>query len=466
MSTSKKSMSMTPGLLTANRRLHLIGIGGAGMSGIAELCLRLGFSVGGCDQKETDITRRLASLGGVIDYGHHPDHLRPDLDVVVISSAIKFSNPEVVRARELKIPVIPRAEMLGELLRLAKVGIAVAGTHGKTTTTSLIALVLEQAGLDPTVAVGGNMRSRGSNVRLGGGDFMVAEADESDASFLLLLPTIAIVTNIDPEHLDHYGTMDRVRDAYLNFINRVPFYGSAVLCIDSVNVRSLLPSVKKLAVTYGVAADADFRAEEIKIDGLSTSFQVLHKDQTLGLVSIPAPGRHIALNALAAIVAAMQVGVPFESAAAALKNFSGITRRFEIKGEANGRIVLDDYAHHPEEVRATLAAARVAFRRRTMAIFQPHRFTRLRDLFDDFLSAFDDADVLYLADVYPAGEEPIAEVSSRRLYEALHARGHLDVRYLGDEPEPALRVALDSLDGDLIVTLGAGDVYKIGETIL
>src|SRR5579864_744558 len=295
---------------------------------------------------------------------------------------------------------------------------------------------------------------------------MVAEADESDASFLLLLPTVAVVTNIDPEHLDHYGTMDRVRDAYLNFINRVPFYGVAILGIDSVNVRGLLPAVRKPIVTYGVAADADLRAENILIDGLSTRFDVIRKGDPLGTVEIPSPGRHLALNSLAAIAVSLELGISFEVAARALAAFSGISRRFEIKGEAAGRIVLDDYAHHPAEVRATLAAARAAFKRRTVVIFQPHRYTRLRDLFDEFVTAFDDADVLYICDVYSAGEEPLAEVSARRLYEALRARGHLDVRYLGDEPDPVARIAADTVAGDLLVTLGAGDVYQLGEAVL
>jgi UDP-N-acetylmuramate--alanine ligase len=453
-------------LFTKPRRLHFIGIGGAGMSGLAELSLRLGIGVSGCDANESAATARLASLGAGIERNHHPSHLARDLDAVVISSAIKFSNPEVVRARELKIPVIARAEMLGELLRLARLGIAVAGTHGKTTTTSLVALIMEEAGLEPTVAIGGNLRGSGTNVRLGRGDFMVAEADESDASFLLLLPTIAIVTNIDPEHLDHYGTMERVREAYSNFINRVPFYGVAVLGIDSSNLRGLLPVVRKNVITYGVSPDADLRAENIVIDGLSTSFEVIDRGKALGSVTIPSPGRHLALNSLAAIAVTRELGIDFESAARALAKFSGISRRFEIKGEAAGRIVLDDYAHHPEEVRATLAAARAAFRRRTVAVFQPHRFTRLRDLFDEFVTAFDDADLLYLAEVYPAGEDPIVEISSRRLYDAMKARGHLDVRYLGSEQDPAALVALGSVEGDLIVTLGAGDIFKVGEAVL
>src|ERR1700730_4874709 len=306
------------------------------MSGIAELCQRLGFEVGGCDLHDSATTARLAALGITIERGHHPGHLSAALDAVIISSAVKFSNPEVAAAWDLKIPLIARAEMLGELLRMARLGVAVAGTHGKTTTTSLIGLIMEEAGFDPTVAIGGNLRARGSNVRLGRGDFMVAEADESDASFLLLLPTIAVVTNIDPEHLDHYGSMDRVREAYLSFINRVPFYGRAVLGIDSVNVRGLLAAVRKPVITYGEAADADLRAERIVIDGLSTHFAVVRSGETLGRVTIPSPGRHLALNALAAIAVALEMGVPFEVAAKALSEFSGISRRFEIKGEAGG----------------------------------------------------------------------------------------------------------------------------------
>jgi UDP-N-acetylmuramate--alanine ligase len=453
-------------LLARQRRLHFVGIGGAGMSGIAELSLQLGFAVSGCDQRESAATRRLASLGAQIELGHHPSHLTAALDALVISSAIKFSNPEVTRARDLKVPVIARAEMLGELLRMAKLGIAVAGTHGKTTTTALIALILEEAGLDPTVAVGGNIRNSGSNVRLGHGDFMVAEADESDASFLLLLPTVAIVTNIDPEHLDHYGTMERVREAYASFLNRVPFYGAAVVCIDSVNVRGLLPQVRKPLITYGLAADANLRAEKIVIDGLSTRFEVIGDGRPLGTVAIPAPGVHVALNSLAAIGVALELGIDFTVAARALAKFGGIQRRFEIKGEKAGRLVLDDYAHHPAEVRATLSAARAAFKRRIVAVFQPHRFTRVRDLFDEFLLAFDEAGALFLLDIYPAGEDPIAGVSSRRLYEALRARGHLEAHYLEGERSLAREVAKASRPGDLIVTLGAGDIYRLGPEIL
>jgi UDP-N-acetylmuramate--alanine ligase len=460
-------MSSSPlGILHRQRNLHFIGIGGAGMSGIAELCLRLGLAVSGCDLHRSSTTARLQVLGISIEHGHHPTHVSADLDAVVISSAVKFSNPEVAAARDMKIPVIPRAEMLGELLRMAHLGVAVGGTHGKTTTTSLIGLIMEEAGFDPTVAIGGNLRARGTNVRLGRGDFMVAEADESDASFLLLLPTIAVVTNIDPEHLDYYGSMERVREAYLNFINRVPFYGIAVLGIDSTNVRGLLPAVRKPAVTYGVSPDADLRADGIAIDGLSTSFEVIQKDVRLGRVTMPLPGHHLALNALASIAVAFELGIDFNVAARALAAYSGISRRFEIKGAAAGRIILDDYAHHPEEVRATLRAARSAFQRRIVTVFQPHRFSRLRDLFDDFLGAFDDTDVLYLVEVYAAGEDPIADVTARRLYEGLRARGHLNVHYLADDSEPGLRLMRETAEGDLLITLGAGDVYKLGEDLL
>jgi UDP-N-acetylmuramate--alanine ligase len=453
------------GLLTRPRRIHFVGIGGAGMSGIAELSQRLGMIVSGCDLTAAPATQRLKQIGIAIEYGHHPAHLNRELDAVVISSAVKFSNPEVARAREMKIPVIPRAEMLGELLRMAKLGVAVAGSHGKTTTTALVGLILEEAGLDPTVAVGGNLRNTGSNVRLGGGEFMVAEADESDASFLLLMPTIAVVTNIDPEHLDHYGTMDRLLDAFSSFINRVPFYGVAVLGIDSVNVRGLLESIRKPVITYGVAPDADLRAENITIDGLSTRFDVVRRGAPLGRVTVPTPGVHVALNALAAIAVAMEIDVGFEAAAAALAKFGGIGRRFEIKGEADGRIVLDDYAHHPAEIRATLRATRDAFKRRIVAVFQPHRYTRLRDLFDEFVGAFDDADVIFVTDVYSAGETPIENVTSRRLYEAMRSRGHLDVHYLGID-EMADAVAQASRRGDVIATLGAGDINRLGPAIL
>ena len=354
-------------------RVHFVGIGGIGMSGIAEVLLTLGYMVSGSDQHENDNTRRLEHLGARIHLGvHDADRIGEDIDVCVISSAVTFANPEVARARELKIPVIPRAEMLAELMRV-KYGIAVAGTHGKTTTTSLIEAVLRQAGVDPTVVVGGKLRTLGSNARLGQGKFMVAEADESDGSFLLLPPTLAVVTNIDPEHLDFYRDMDHVRESYLTFINRVPFYGRAVLCIDNVNVRGLLPKVSKRFSTYGTAPDAEWQVRELRVDGFDTVFEVWRHERLVGPVRLRMPGRHYALNALAAIVVADELGVPFDVATQALAEFGGVHRRFEVRGEEREVLVVDDYGHHPEEVRVTLRAAREGFGRRLVVVFQPHR---------------------------------------------------------------------------------------------
>ena len=446
--------------------MHFVGIGGIGMSGIAEVLLNLGYAVSGTDLVESETTRRLERLGAHVAIGAHDGaHLAPEVDVLVMSSAVTFSNPEVVRARELKIPVIQRAEMLAELMRM-KTGVAVAGTHGKTTTTSLVATVLREAGRDPTVVVGGKVNTLGTNARLGQGEFLVAEADESDGSFLLLSPTYAIVTNIDPEHLDYFGDMDRVRAAYLQFVHRVPFYGLAVLCVDNVNVRAMLPKMNKRFVTYGTAPDADWRARELRVDGMQTHFEVWQGDRRLGPVTLHMPGRHYALNALAAIVVADDLGIPWRIAAHALEEFGGVHRRFEVRGEERDILVIDDYGHHPEEIRVTLRAAREGFPRRLVVAFQPHRYTRTRDLFDEFLSVFDDADVLVLTDIYPAGEDRIDGVTAEHLFQALKRRGHLDIRFV-----PARdRLAETLLDivrpGDLVLTLGAGDVYKSADELL
>jgi UDP-N-acetylmuramate--alanine ligase len=452
-------------LTKRKRRVHLVGIGGIGMSGIAEVLLALGFPVSGSDLAASDTTDRLAALGAAIGLGHHADRVAADVEVVVISSAVRFSNPEVVRARELKIPVIPRAEMLAELMRM-KTGIAVAGTHGKTTTTSLLGHVLAEADLDPTLVIGGKVKGLGSNARLGLGSLLVAEADESDASFLMLSPTLAIVTNIDPEHLDHYGSVERVHEAYLQFINRVPFYGLAVLCVDSVAVRALLPSVRKRFVTYGLAPDADLQAVDPRVTEQGTRFDVLERGRWLGQVRLRMPGRHHAQNALAVLAAAGELGVPFGAAARALESFEGIHRRFEIRGEVGGVTVIDDYGHHPEEVKATLRAAREAYGRRLVAVFQPHRYTRTRDLFESFLAAFDDADLLVLTEVYPAGEERIEGVSGEGLYEALRRRGHADVRFVPRRADVAAVLAPLLRGGDVVVTLGAGDVHRAGDALL
>ena len=452
-------------LTSQKRHIHFVGIGGIGMSGIAEVLLTLGFPVSGSDLAASEATERLGRLGATITLGHHADRVGPSVDVVVISSAVKFSNPEVVRARELKIPVIPRAEMLAELMRM-KYGLAVAGTHGKTTTTSLLGHVLAEAELDPTLVIGGKVKGLGSNARLGQGKFLVAEADESDGSFLLLTPTLAIVTNIDPEHLDHYGNIERVHEAYLQFINRVPFYGLAVLCLDHVAVRALLPRVRKRFVTYGLVGDADLQAVHTRVTAHGTRFDVLDRGRWIGEVQLRMPGRHNAQNALAVIAAASEVGVPFETTACALASFEGIHRRFELKGEVGGVSVIDDYGHHPEEVKATLRAAREGYGRRLVAVFQPHRYTRTRDLFGDFLDAFDDADLLVLTEVYAAGEDRIEGVSGEALYDALRRRGHADVRFVAKREQVAATLLPLLRGGDMVVTLGAGDVHRIGDDLL
>jgi len=452
-------------LFKTPRRIHFVGIGGVGMSGIAEVLLNLGHRVSGSDLGASETTRRLGELGAYITYGHSAEAVTPDTDVVVISSAVRYSNPEVIQARALKIPVIPRAEMLAELMRL-KFGVAVAGTHGKTTTTSLVATILARAGLDPTTVIGGKVHGMGSNARLGQGELLVAEADESDGTFLLLSPSIAVVTNIDPEHLDYYGDMDRVRSAYLEFINRVPFYGLAVLCLDNVNVRSLLPQVRKRVVTYGTTADADYVAQDLSVIGMDTVFDVTRGGTFLGTLRLRLPGRHHALNALAALAVATELGVSFETVAEALADFGGIHRRFELCGEIGGVTVISDYGHHPEEIRATLAAAREGFGRRLVVIFQPHRFTRTRDLFQEFLDAFDAADHLVLTDIYAAGEEPVDGLSGDVLYWALKRRGHLEVDYvprrddLVEAVKPLLRV------GDMVIVLGAGNVHGVAEELV
>ncbi len=445
--------------------VHFVGIGGIGMSGIAEVLLNMGYAVSGSDQADSETTRRLARLGAAVIIGHSPANVPEAIDVVVISSAVKMSNPEVARARELRIPVIPRAEMLAELMRM-KFGIAVAGTHGKTTTTSFIAEVLARAGLDPTVVIGGKLRALGTNARLGQGKILVAEADESDGSFLMLSPTVAIVTNIDPEHLDHFGTIETAEEAFLSFIHRVPFYGRAILCLDNPRVRALLPHVRKPYVTYGTSPDADWVASELSVDGLVTRFDVRHGSTSYGPVELQMPGRHYALNALAAAIAACEVGVSFATVRESLAQFGGIHRRFEVLGEASNILVVDDYGHHPEEVRATLRAAREGFDRRLVVAFQPHRFTRTRDLFPAFLSAFDDAEKLFLTEIYSAGEERIDGVSAESLFHALRRRGHLDVEYRPSR-EALTAALLEALrPGDLLVVLGAGDITRTGEEVM
>jgi UDP-N-acetylmuramate--alanine ligase len=444
-------------------RIHFVGIGGIGMSGIAEVLLNLGYAVSGSDLKDSEITRRLAGLGGRIEKGHAATHVA-DVDVVVTSSAVRRDNPEVVEARARKIPVIPRAEMLAELMHL-KHGIAIAGSHGKTTTTSIAAHVLAHAGLDPTAVVGGKVNSFGSNAKLGKGTTMVVEADESDGSFLRIPPTVAVVTNIDPEHLDHWGTPEALRKGFLDFVNRVPFYGLAILCIDHPTVQSLLPDLEKRYVTYGESHQADYRADGIEVSGHSVRFDGFRRGEPIGRFEVAMVGRHNALNALAVIAIADEMGVPMDLVREGLASFGGVQRRFTVLGEAAGVTVVDDYGHHPAEVKATLLGAREAFRRRIVCLFQPHRYTRTRDLLPEFARAFNDADLLLLTDIYAAGEDPIPGATVDALAAAIRANGHRDVVHV---PRAKLaEVARERVrPGDLVLTLGAGDITNVGPELL
>jgi UDP-N-acetylmuramate--alanine ligase len=446
------------------QHIHFVGIGGIGMSGIAEVLLNLGYQISGSDIKETEVTRRLQALGCEISYGHRKENVK-EADVVVVSSAIRRGNPEVEVAEQRLIPVIPRAEMLAELMRM-KVGIAIAGTHGKTTTTSLIATVLGAGGLDPTVVIGGRLNSIGSNARLGQGDFLVAEADESDGSFVKLMPTIAVVTNIDPEHLDYYSGIDEIKETFLSFLNKIPFFGLAVLCLDHSNIQSLIPRLKKRFTTYGLTSQADFQAKEIEFEGLSTSFDVLHRNQEIGRLKLQMPGLHNVYNSLATVATAFELNIPFRIIQETLRDFGGIQRRFQIKGEKKEILIVDDYGHHPVEIMATLRAARSGWKRRIVAVFQPHRYTRTKTLFQDFLTAFYDADVLILTDIYPAGEDRIEGVEAKSLFEGLREHGHKNVTYLANKKEIVDHLLHIIVPGDLVITLGAGDIWQVADELV
>lgn len=445
------------------RRVHFVGIGGVGMSGIAEVLCNLGYSVSGSDKADNATTRRLAGLGARIDRGHDAANVA-DADVLVVSSAIKSDNPELVAARERRIPVVPRAEMLGELMRFRR-GIAVAGTHGKTTTTSLTASVLAEAGLDPTFVIGGQLIAAGANARLGTGEYLVAEADESDGSFLLLSPVIAIVTNIDADHLENYdGDFEHVKKAFRDFLHRLPFYGVAVLCVDDDEVAALARETNRRVLTYGIDTAADLRASNLCQTGSSTAF-TLHLPEGGPAVAftLNLPGRHNVLNALAACAVGWQLGVPADAMQRALAKFQGVGRRFQLRGELaldkGTALLVDDYGHHPRELAAVFAAARTGWpERRLVVAFQPHRYSRTRDLLDDFANVLAETDVLVLTDVYPAGEAPLANADGRALARAVRARGKVDP-VLVDHPRD-LRDALSPLlrDGDLLLLLGAGDI--------
>jgi UDP-N-acetylmuramate--alanine ligase len=448
------------------RQLHFVGIGGVGMSGIAEILRSLDFEVSGSDMKGSSTTQRLESLGIRVDIGHRAENVH-GADVVVRSTAIDLDNPELHEARDLGIPVIGRAEMLAELMRV-KYGVAIAGSHGKTTTTSLVATVLRAAGLDPTVTVGGKMAALGSNARLGGGDLMVAEADESDGTFLWLNPTIAIVTNIDPEHLDYWGTHEKLIDGFVEFCNRVPFYGVSVMCLDHPDVQEILPRIRGRYVTYGMSPQADYSARGVRYRGLSTAFNAYRRGEPLGGFSINMPGQHNVLNSLAAIAAADELAVPLDVTKNALATFDGVGRRFTLVGEVGGVKLIDDYGHHPAEIRATLDAARGAFpaeQHRIVVAFQPHRYTRTQHLFEEFTSAFNQADLLFVADIYAAGEKPIDGVSSKKLVDAIRKHGHKGARYVADKKDVPARIHEKVKPGDVVIALGAGDINRSLDTL-
>lgn len=447
-----------------SHHIHMVGIGGAGMSGIAEVLLNLGYQVSGSDLVESEVTQRLALLGGAICYGHREEHLG-EANVVVISSAVKQDNPEVMAARRRQIPVIPRAEMLAELMRM-KYGIAVAGTHGKTTTTSMIATVLAHAGIDPTIVIGGRLDLFGTGAKLGQGEYLVAEADESDGSFLKLSPTIAVVTNIDPEHLDHYsGGIEEIKTTFLEFINKIPFYGTAILCLDDTHIQEILPKAEKRVTTYGLRRQADIHAQNLKQDNFTTQFDLLRGDEFLTQITLAMPGQHNVLNALATVAVALELEVAPETIGEALDGFSGIQRRFELCGEVDGVLVIDDYGHHPVEIRATLEGARQGFNRRLVVVFQPHRYSRTLHLREEFATSFYEADHLVVTNIYAAGEEPIEGVSGEQIYQALLEHGHKTAIFL-PKHEIVDHLCRVVQPGDLVITMGAGDIWKEGRDLL
>ncbi len=451
------------------QHIHFVGIGGIGMSGIAEVLLNLGYHVSGSDARRSPITDRLEKLGAIVFEGHKTTN-GEGAQVVVTSTAVRPDNPEVVEAVRKQIPVIPRAEMLAELMRL-KYGIAIAGSHGKTTTTSMTATVLDRAGVDPTIVVGGRVNTLGSNAKLGRGDFMVVEADESDKSFLKLSPTIAVVTNIDLEHLDFYQDIEEIRSYFVQFVNKTPFYGSVIICLDDRNIQMIIPQITRRVITYGLRAHAEIAADDVQVsrETFGSDFSVRRKGEELGRIKLSVPGEHNVCNALAAVAVGLELEIDFKVIAEGLESFRGTERRFQIKGQIDGDrggiLVVDDYGHHPTEIRATLAAAKTSGRR-LVILFQPHRYSRTAALHEDFARSFYDADVVLLTDIYAASEDPIPGVTSQALAEEIEKFGHRNVRYVGGV-EQGKQALLDvAQPGDLVMTLGAGNVWRAGEDFL
>ncbi len=434
------------------------------MSGIAELLLNLGYRVSGSDISTSDVTQRLAGLGGRIALGHDAKNLE-GADVLVYSSAIRGDNAEVTEANRRGIPVISRAEMLAELMRM-KQGIAVGGAHGKTTTTWMIGLVMAAAGLDPTIIVGGRLKALGTNAKLGGGPYLVAEADESDGSFLRLSPNLAVATTIDEEHLDHYSDIDAIKASFVEFLNKVPFYGAAIVCLDEENIQSILPRVIRRIITYGFSQQADVRAADITPDGQNVTFNVSLRQSKLGSVLLRMPGRHNIANALAAVAVGLELDIPFASISEGIAGFTGISRRLEVRGEVGGVLFIDDYAHHPTEIAATLETVKSMWHRRVIAVFQPHRYSRTRALWERLGRSLYDADTVVVTSIYAAGETPIPGVSAELVANAALTSGHRDLSYLPEREQVIDHLSTVVKPGDLVVTLGAGDVWKIGEDVM
>ncbi|MGB9773323.1 MAG: UDP-N-acetylmuramate--L-alanine ligase [Bacteroidota bacterium] len=449
------------------KKIHFVGIGGIGMSGIAEILLDQGFTITGSDRQLSEVTDRLSQLGATIYEGHDPSNVASDVDVLVYSSAVPPDNPELLEAQRRKIPVIRRAEMLAEVMRL-KYGIGIAGTHGKTTTTSMVSLILMEGGLDPTAIVGGKLSGLGgTNARLGHGEFIVVEADEYDRSFLSITPTIAVLTTLETDHLDCYRDLEDIKSAFIQFANKVPFYGFVVLCLDEPTLQDIMPFIKKKIVTYGLNPQADLQAVDITHHENQSNFLLVVRGDTKGTIHLRVPGNHNVQNALAAIAVGLELGIPFEKIKRGIEQFTGVYRRWEVKAEINGITVVDDYAHHPTEIKATLAGAKSGWRkRRIVCAFQPHLYSRTRDFYEEFGRSFFNADVLLVTDVYPAREEPIQGISGELIVNAAKMFGHKDVRYVPDKkdvPDVLLSVVRE---GDIVITMGAGDIWRYGEEFI
>ena len=453
-------------MFSSIKKLHFVGIGGIGMSGLAEILVDQGFTVTGSDRAANDNTERLERLGIRVAVGHKTENLDPDADVLVYSSAIPPENPEIVAAHKRNIPVIRRAEMLAEVMRL-KYGIGIAGTHGKTTTTSMVSLVLMEGGVDPTVIVGGRLHGlAGSNARMGKGEFIVVEADEYDRSFLSITPTIAVLTTLETDHLDCYRDLEDIKSAFIQFAAKVPFYGFVVLCLDEPALQDIMPNIKKKIITYGLNGQADLQAVELVHKQNRTRFTVIRGGSELGSIELQIPGKHNVQNALAAIAVGLELGVSFENVKKGIEKFTGVFRRWEVKADVKNITVVDDYAHHPTEIKATLSGVKAGWRRRVICVFQPHLYSRTRDFYDEFGRSFFNADVLVITDVYPAREEPIQGVSGELIANAAKVFGHKQVHYVPDKTTvPAFLMSMKQ-EGDIIITMGAGDIWKFGEQFI